>query len=98
MLPAYLHLHGGGWMLGSAPGQDEKLWRLAERARPAFVSVECCLAPEHPSPLGLRTAKRSRSGSSPMPRPAPPGPRHSTHSTLNSQSLMQAQLRLVLQM
>lgn len=31
----YLHLHGGGW----AFGQDERLWRLAVRTRPAVVSV-----------------------------------------------------------
>ncbi|WP_208026007.1 alpha/beta hydrolase fold domain-containing protein [Amycolatopsis acidicola] len=48
----YLHLHGGGWMLGSAAGQDEKLWRLAEQARLAVVSVDYRLAPEHPFPAG----------------------------------------------
>lgn len=48
----YLHLHGGGWMFGSADGQDEKLWRLAERARLAVVSVDYRLAPEHPFPAG----------------------------------------------
>ncbi|MFI6892854.1 alpha/beta hydrolase [Streptomyces sp. NPDC050256] len=48
----YLHLHGGGWAFGSADGQDEKLWRLAEQARLAVVSVEYRLAPEHPFPAG----------------------------------------------
>ncbi|MEU8496215.1 alpha/beta hydrolase [Streptomyces lavendulae] len=48
----YLHIHGGGWMFGSADGQDERLWRLAERARLAVVSVEYRLAPEHPFPAG----------------------------------------------
>ncbi|MFG3228592.1 alpha/beta hydrolase [Kitasatospora sp. NPDC048194] len=48
----YLHIHGGGWAFGSADGQDEKLWRLAEGARLAVVSVDYRLAPEHPFPAG----------------------------------------------
>ncbi|MFJ1706908.1 alpha/beta hydrolase [Kitasatospora sp. NPDC088346] len=48
----YLHLHGGGWAFGSADGQDERLWRLAEQARLAVVSVDYRLAPEHPFPAG----------------------------------------------
>ncbi|CAM5256952.1 Acetyl esterase [Streptomyces alboniger] len=48
----YLHIHGGGWAFGSADGQDERLWRLAEQARLAVVSVEYRLAPENPFPAG----------------------------------------------
>lgn len=48
----YLHIHGGGWAFGSADGQDERLWRLAEQARLAVLSVEYRLAPEHPFPAG----------------------------------------------
>ncbi|MEU9112687.1 alpha/beta hydrolase [Streptomyces sp. NPDC048483] len=48
----YLHLHGGGWAFGSAGGQDERLWRLAEHTRLAVLSVEYRLAPEHPFPAG----------------------------------------------
>lgn len=48
----YLHIHGGGWVFGSADGQDERLWQLAEQARLAVVSVEYRLAPEHPFPAG----------------------------------------------
>ncbi|AEV87856.1 alpha/beta hydrolase [Actinoplanes sp. SE50] len=48
----YLHIHGGGWTFGSADGQDERLWRLAQQARLAVVSVEYRLAPEHPLPAG----------------------------------------------
>ncbi|MEU8118252.1 alpha/beta hydrolase [Spirillospora sp. NPDC049024] len=46
----YLHIHGGGWAFGSADGQDERLWRLAEQARLAVVTVDYRLAPEHPFP------------------------------------------------
>ncbi|MFF8024690.1 alpha/beta hydrolase [Streptomyces sp. NPDC007896] len=48
----YLHIHGGGWAFGSAGGQDERLWHLAEQARLAVVSIEYRLAPEHPFPAG----------------------------------------------
>ncbi|MFB7666435.1 alpha/beta hydrolase [Kitasatospora sp. NPDC056138] len=48
----YLHIHGGGWAFGSADGQDERLWRIAEQSRLAVVSVDYRLAPEHPFPAG----------------------------------------------
>ncbi|MFF4641103.1 alpha/beta hydrolase [Streptomyces sp. NPDC001389] len=48
----YLHIHGGGWSFGSADGQDERLWRIAEEVRLAVVSVDYRLAPEHPFPAG----------------------------------------------
>lgn len=46
----YLHIHGGGWVIGSASGQDALLWELATTANAAVVSVEYRLAPEHPYP------------------------------------------------
>jgi acetyl esterase len=48
----FLHLHGGGWVLGGAGQQDVSLWRLATEARLAVVSVDYRLAPEHPHPSG----------------------------------------------
>lgn len=48
----YLHLHGGGWVLGSSHAQDPLLWRLANEASVAVVSVDYRLAPEHPFPAG----------------------------------------------
>ena len=48
----YLHIHGGGWVLGSASQQDPLLWRLAQEAQVAVVSVDYRLAPEHPFPAG----------------------------------------------
>ncbi len=49
---AYLHLHGGGWTIGSADGQDQLLVELAEQTGLTMVSVEYRLAPEHPFPAG----------------------------------------------
>ena len=46
----YLHLHGGGFVYGSASLQDDRLERLARECRTAVISVEYRLAPEHPYP------------------------------------------------
>jgi acetyl esterase len=48
----YLHLHGGGWVLGGADLQDPLLERIADNTGQAVVAVEYRLAPEHPYPAG----------------------------------------------
>jgi acetyl esterase/lipase len=48
----YLHLHGGGWVLGGADMQDPMLERIADNTHQAVVGVDYRLAPEHPYPAG----------------------------------------------
>ncbi len=46
----YLHVHGGGWVLGECDEQDVRLWSLVEATGLCAVSVGYRLAPEHPYP------------------------------------------------
>lgn len=46
----FLHIHGGGWMLGAADLQDERLKELANDTGLTVISVEYRLAPEAPYP------------------------------------------------
>ncbi|HZB34575.1 MAG TPA: alpha/beta hydrolase [Gaiellaceae bacterium] len=46
----YLHIHGGGWVLGECDEQDTRLWSLVESTGLCAVSVGYRLAPEHPYP------------------------------------------------
>jgi acetyl esterase/lipase len=48
----YLHMHGGGHVLGAADQQDKLLERIAGETRLTAVSVEYRLAPENPYPAG----------------------------------------------
>ncbi|MER5576818.1 alpha/beta hydrolase [Streptomyces massasporeus] len=49
----YLHLHGGGWCLGSHTMHDETLRRLADRTELTVLSVGYRMAPEHRYPACL---------------------------------------------
>lgn len=46
----YLHMHGGGFMLGRADHFDEALNSVAQECQVAVVSVDYRLAPENPYP------------------------------------------------
>lgn len=46
----YLHIHGGGFMLGRAHHQDLRLAALATQCQVAVLSVDYRLAPEYPYP------------------------------------------------
>ena len=55
-LPVYLHLHGGGYIMGSPEGSDLQSIQLASALSCVVVSVDYRLAPEHPWPAGLEDA------------------------------------------
>ncbi|MDA0339367.1 MAG: alpha/beta hydrolase fold domain-containing protein, partial [Proteobacteria bacterium] len=46
----YLHLHGGGWVVGANDQNDPTKEHFADRLGLAFVSVNYRLAPENPFP------------------------------------------------
>jgi acetyl esterase/lipase len=48
----YLHIHGGGWMVGGADEQDPRMERFVDHCNLAVVSVDYRLAPEAPYPAG----------------------------------------------
>ena len=49
---SFLHMHGGGWQIGSADGTDGRLQEMADRCALDCYSIEYRLAPEHPYPAG----------------------------------------------
>ncbi len=48
----YLHIHGGGWVLGAADQHDARMEQLVAQCGLATLSVDYRLAPEHPHPAG----------------------------------------------
>jgi acetyl esterase len=49
----FAHVHGGGFVTGSATAQDAALERIVAATGMTAVSIEYRLAPEHPYPAGL---------------------------------------------
>lgn len=56
---AILHVHGGGWCIGSARDLSDALAAQARRTGAAIASVEYRLAPEHPHPAALEDCLRA---------------------------------------
>jgi acetyl esterase/lipase len=52
-LPVVVHFHGGGWVLGDLDSGDWLCSHVAAGARALVVSVDYCLAPEHPFPAAV---------------------------------------------
>ena len=48
--PAFLHIHGGGYMLGSPEGSDDRNTRVAAELGAVVVAPDYRLAPETPFP------------------------------------------------
>jgi len=46
----FLHIHGGGWVLGAPDEQDPRFERFVDNCNIAIVSIDYRLAPEHPYP------------------------------------------------
>jgi epsilon-lactone hydrolase len=55
-IASLVHLHGGGFRMGSAAGSAAFGVRMAEAARVRAILVDYALAPEYPFPAGLRSA------------------------------------------
>ena len=74
----YYHIHGGGWVLGSADMQDPRLEKIADDASLIVVSVDYRLMPSHTLqdiPSGTVTRRIGVPGSVKLRSPsAAPGP------------------------
>ena len=51
-----LHIHGGGYVVGSAPLYRDFSWRIGAAPRASVMYFDYRLAPEHPFPAGLDDA------------------------------------------
>tara|TARA_B110000971_G_scaffold152806_1_gene156012 strand:- start:1192 stop:2151 length:960 start_codon:yes stop_codon:yes gene_type:complete len=49
----YLHIHGGGFCLGSSDAQDHELERISKELECVAISIDYRLAPEHPYPAAI---------------------------------------------
>jgi acetyl esterase len=57
-LPIVVYFHGGGWVVGATPENDQLVRRLVNRTDAIFVLVEYRLAPEHPFPIPVEDCFR----------------------------------------
>jgi len=59
ILPITFYFHGGGWCVGNIPSYDVLCRELANHSGCAVLSVDYCLAPEHPFPAPVEDAQRA---------------------------------------
>ena len=59
ILPITFYFHGGGWCVGNIPSYDVLCRELANHSGCAVLSVDYCLAPEHPFPAPVDDAQRA---------------------------------------
>ncbi len=52
-LPVVVNFHGGGWVMGTLAMDDLRCHHLAQNAGVVVISIDYCLAPEHPFPEPL---------------------------------------------
>lgn len=52
-MPAYLHIHGGGYLIGAPEMSDPMNVLVASKLGCIVLSVDYRLAPEHPAPCGI---------------------------------------------
>ena len=52
-IPAYLHIHGGGYLIGAPEMSDPMNVLVASKLGCIVLSVDYRLAPEHPAPAGI---------------------------------------------
>lgn len=67
-LPAALHLHGGGLIIGSARQSDAMCRRLADQLGIAVASVDYRMPPQHPYPAALDDAQAALEAVAAHPR------------------------------
>lgn len=48
--PCVIYMHGGAFLLGDLDSSDTLAWGVAQETGAITVSVDYCLAPEHPNP------------------------------------------------
>jgi acetyl esterase/lipase len=55
-VPLIVHLHGGGWVVGSPQQYDVLCTRLADELQAVVASIDYRMAPEHPAPAAVDDA------------------------------------------
>jgi len=57
VLPCFVFMHGGGWVIGSLDSHDGLCCRLANQAGCSVIAIDYRLAPEHPFPAAIEDSE-----------------------------------------